>query len=116
MASPTKLFLSQNPFDSRWKVLDTDGLCYGDGETPENAIKSARIVTDATIYANDEFKGIIDQVLDVCVKYVEDLKSDDVIYSKEELIEALAELGGFQIHRVYDDYRNLLGYTMELVG
>ena len=115
MASPTKLFLEQNIFDSRWKVLDLDGFCFGDGETPEAAIKSARVVTDATIYANSQFKGIIDEVLDVLTKSPEELSEDETIYSKDELIEVLAELGGFRIFKIYDDYRNLLGYTMELI-
>ena len=115
MATSTKLFLNQNPFDSRWKVLDNDGYCYGDGETPENAIKSARVVTDAPIYANNEFKGIIDEVLDVSFKTPEELSEDEPIYSKDGLIEALAELSGFRIFKVYNEYRHLLGYTMELI-
>ena len=115
MVAPTKLFLDQNTFDDRWKVLDLDGFCYGDGETPEQAIKSARIVTDAPIYANSQFKGIINTVPDFGVIWNEDLTEDDTIYSKDDLIEALAELGGFRIHRVLDERHHVLGYTMELV-
>ena len=115
MSSPTKLFLEQNPFDSRWKVLDNDEFCFGSGHTPEDAIRSARVVTDAPIYANSNFKGIIDAVLDVPFKTPNELSEDETIYSKDELIEVLAELGGFRIFKIYDDYRNLLGYTMELV-
>jgi hypothetical protein len=115
MSSPTKLFLEQNPFDSRWKVLDNDEFCFGEGETPEDAIRSARVVTDAPIYANREFKGIIDEVLDVSFKTPEELSEDETIYSKDGLIEVLADLGGFRIFKIYDDYRNLLGYTMELI-
>ena len=57
MSAPTKLFLDMNSMDHQWKVLDKDGFCYGTGETPEFAIKSARIVTNAPIYANSDFKG-----------------------------------------------------------
>ena len=113
--SSSKLFLDQNCFDGRWKVMGTDGYCYGEGETPEYAIKSTRVVSDAPIYANDQFKGIIDSVADVFVKQVEDLSEDESIYSKDDLIVALAELGGFRIRRVIDDHFTVLGYTMELV-
>ena len=114
MSAPTRLFLDLN-FDGQWKVLDENEFPYGTGHIPEDAIRSARVVTDAPIYANNEFKGIIDEVLDAPFKTPKDLSEDETIYSKDELIEVLAELGGFRIFKVYDDYRNLLGYTMELV-
>lgn len=114
MAAP-KLFLDQNPFDLRWKILDKNGGCYGDGETPEQAIKSARIVTNADIYATSDYKGILNTVSDFPVTYVEDLKESDSIFSKNELIEALAELGGFRVREVLNEYKHVLGYTMELI-
>ena len=43
------LELSLNQLDYRWKVLE-DGFCIGDGKTQEDAVKSARIVTDEPIY------------------------------------------------------------------
>lgn len=46
---PTLLFLTENPIDRRWKVLDAEEFCFGDGETPEDAIQSARIVSNAPI-------------------------------------------------------------------
>ena len=113
--SSSKLFLDQNTFDDRWKVLDPAGFCYGDGETPEQAIKSARIVTDAPIYANSQFKGIINTVPDFGVIWPEDLTEDDTIYSKDDLIEVLAELSGFRIRKALDERHNVLGYTMELI-
>ena len=115
MSAPTKLFLDMNSIDHQWKVLDKDGFCYGTGETPEVAIKSARIVTNAPIYANSDFKGIIDGKPILDVKYVNDLSEDATLYGSEELIEAMAELSGFKVHKVYDEDHYLLGYTMELV-
>lgn len=113
--APTKLFLDNNISCTKWKVLDKQGVCYGEGETPEQAIKSARIVTNATIYANSDFKGIIDGKPTLTVKYVEELDEDTALYSSEELMEAMAELSGFKVYKVYDDDHYLMGYAMELV-
>ena len=114
MSAPTRLFLDYNSFDDEWKVLDENEFPYGTGHIPEDAIRSARVVTDAPIYANSDFKGLVDGVLDVSVKDCADLTEDDVIYNKDELIEALAELGGFKIYKIIDGEWTL-GYTMELV-
>ena len=113
MTAPTKLFLYRNSIDGKWKILDKDEFCFGSGETPEDAIRSARVVTDAPIFANNQWKGLIDGVLDVRVKDSTDLTEEDVIYSKDELIETLAELGGFTIYKIIDGEWTL-GYTWEL--
>ena len=113
MVAPTKLFLDRNSIDGKWKILDKDEFCFGSGETPEDAIRSARVVTDAPIFANNQWKGLIDGVLDVRVKDSTDLTEEDVIYSKDELIETLAELGGFTIYKIIDGEWTL-GYTWEL--
>ena len=115
MSAPTKLFLDRNSFDMRWKVLDTDNFCYGDGETPEQAIASARVVTNAPIFANSDFNGIVDGEVITGTVNVETLSEDDAIYGHEEIIEALAELGGFKVQKVVDDDGFYYGYTMELV-
>ena len=114
MPSPTKLFLDFNSIDGRWKVLNSKEFCFGDGETPEQAIASARVVSDATIYANSDFKGIVDEVLDIPVRDVDDLSEDDEIYGIEELIEVMADLGGFNVRKVYKD-NFFLGYTMDVI-
>ena len=114
MPSPTKLFLDFNSIDGRWKVLNKSEFCFGDGETPEQAIASARVVSDATIYANSDFKGIVDEVLDIPVRDVDDLSEDDEIYGIEELIEVMADLGGFNVRKVYKD-NFFLGYTMDVM-
>ena len=114
MAAPTRLFLDYNAFDGEWKVLDENEFPYGTGHIPEDAIRSARVVTDAPIYANNNFTGLVDGVLDISVKDSTQLTKDDVIYTKDELIEALAELSGFRIYKIIDGGYTL-GYTMELV-
>lgn len=114
--SPTpKLFLDKNVFDLRWKVLDQDGFCYGDGETQEQAIKSARVITSADIYASSDFKGIISTEPDFPIRYAADLSETESIFDKDELIEALAELGGFKVSKILNEYDDVLGYTMQLI-
>ena len=114
MSAPTRLFLDYNSFDNEWKVLDENEFPYGTGHIPEDAIRSARVVTDAPIFANSDFKGLVDGVLDISVKDITQLTEEDVIYNKDELIEALAELSGFKIYKIIDGEWTL-GYTMELV-
>ena len=113
--APSKLFLDYDTMNERWKIYNSDMICYGEGETPEAAILSARVGTDAPIYANKDFGGLLDSVLDVPVKYAQDLTENDTIYTKDELIEVLAELGGFRVSKVYGAYHEELGYTMELI-
>ncbi len=64
MAAPTKLFLNFNDIDNRWKVVDDHQFPFGDGETKEEAIASARIVSDATIFSDAEPDLIINRVFD----------------------------------------------------
>ena len=116
MAAPTKLFLDYNSFDSSypWKVLDTDEHCFGSGATPEDAIKSARVVTNAPIYANSNFKGIIDGTPVIPTINADEIAADLTLYGAEEIIEVLAELGGFKVRKV-EEHGFFIGYTMELI-
>ena len=115
MNAPTKLFLDYNSFTEKWAVLDSEEITYGTGNSPEEAIRSARVVTDATIYANSNFKGIIDEVLNIPVRFTDDLTEDDEIYSIEELVDVMADLGGFNVRKVYDGHNHFLGYTMDVM-
>ena len=115
MSAPTKLFLDRNSIDNRWKVLDKDEFCFGEVETPEQAIQSARVVTNAPIYANSNFNGIIDGEPIINTLDVGTLTEEDTIYGAEYLIEAMAELSGFKVRKVVDDTGFYYGYTMELV-
>ena len=49
MSAPTKLFLTKNPINDRWVCVDFEDFPFGDGETPEDAIASARILSNAPI-------------------------------------------------------------------
>ena len=47
MNAPLKLFLFGNGGD--WSVVDAEDFCIGEGETPDEAIASARKRTNAPI-------------------------------------------------------------------
>ena len=114
MAAPTKLFLDHDSFHDVWKVLDKEDICYGTGNCPEDAIKSARVVTNAPIYANSQFKGIIDGEPVIPTIKADEIAADLTLYGREEIIEALADLGGFKVRKVVQD-GYFIGYTMEMV-
>ena len=115
MITLPKLFLSHDSFNEEWSVLDKENTCYGTGDTPEDAIKSARVVTNATIYANSQFKGIVDGEPVLTVRYLTDVDNETVLYGAEEMIEAMAELGGFKAYKVFDEDGFLMGYSFEVV-
>ena len=116
MKAPLKLFLDYSSFREEWKVLNNEGKCYGCGDCPEEAIKSTRTVTNAPIYANSEFKGIIDGTPIIPVINSDELAEDSTLFGAEEMIEALAELGGFKVRKIQDSTGYFfLGYTMELI-
>ena len=114
MNSTTKLFLDYNSFHEEWKVCNLDGKVYGIGDCPEYAIASARAVTNAPIYANSQFKGIIDGEPVIPEMDIIDIPEDTVLYGREEIIEALAELGSFKVRKVVEN-GFFIGYTMELI-
>ena len=62
MVAPTELFLTFNDIDNRWKVVDNKQFPFGDGETKEEAIASARMVSNATIFSDTEPDMIVDKV------------------------------------------------------
>ena len=109
-----KLFLDYSSFREEWKVLNLKGQCFGCGDCPEEAIKSARVVTNAPIYSNSNFKGIIDGSPIIPTITNEELNDDTTLFGREEIIDTLAELGGFKVRKVVED-GFFIGYTMELV-
>ena len=114
MVAPSKLFLDYNSLAEEWKVLSDKGMVFGSGCCPEDAIASARVVTNNPIYANSEFKGLIDGTPVIPEMDITDIPEDTTLYGREEIIEALAELGGFRVHKVVEA-GCFIGYTMELV-
>ena len=64
MSAPEMLFLTYNDIDGRYKVVDNKQFCFGDGATEEEAIASARMVSDATIFSDTEPDLIIDKVIE----------------------------------------------------
>jgi len=81
MPAPTALFLTFNDIDNRWKVVDNEQFAFGDGETREEAIASARIVSDATIFSDSEPDLIVNRVFD---KLYLDFKNDGKFHIIDE--------------------------------
>ena len=102
MAAPTKLFLEYNGIDNRWKVVDENGFCFGDGRTVKEAVQSARVVTDQDIYFHD---GL------VYVNKPETGLTKDVF----DFIDELAEIGGMEVTRIYNNDDEFQGFKMELI-
>jgi len=114
MTAPTKLFLDYNSLDEQWKIVDKTGGVFGTGCCPEDAIASARIVTNKPIYANSNCTGIIDGKPVIPVINADEIPDHSTLYGREEIIEAMAELSGFKVRKVVED-GFFIGYTMELV-
>ena len=110
----TKLFLSYNAYREEWQITNNIGKVYGIGDCPEHAIKSARTITNAPIYADQQFRGIIDGPQVIPEINADEIPEDTTLYGGEEIIEAMAELSGFEVKKVVEK-GFFIGYTMELV-
>ena len=107
MPSPNKLFLELNNLDGKFKVVDKNSFPFGDGYEIPDAIQSARTVTNAPISIGDSHAGF-DRV---CVSE----KPADYEADSEVFIQALAEIGGMKVIKLFDDNMHFIGYTMELI-
>lgn len=106
MTSP-KLFLEWNDHDGQYHVNDADGFAFGGGSfEPTDAIKHARVVSDAPIYIGETQSGIPEQVVSETPL--------GTIADAEQFISALAEIGGMKVTKLYDDNMHFIGYTMEV--
>lgn len=56
MSAPELLFLTVNNISNEYVVVDEEDFLFAEGETPDKAIASARIVTDAPI---ETYWGIV---------------------------------------------------------
>ena len=92
------LFLEKNHIDGKFKVLNQKGHCIGDGEMPEDAIHSARLVSDKPIYFGS---GV-------------SVHNQDDVFTSDEIINELASLAGMKVYCAYDDDMRIIGYTMEV--
>ena len=105
--STAKLFLEWNDNDGQYHVNDADGFPFGGGSyEPTDAIKHARMVTDEPI-SMGEGVGDIEQVI------VHE-KPTGTLEDAELFISALAEIGGMNVTKYYDDNMNFIGYGMEV--
>lgn len=99
MSAPTKLFLEKNDIDGLFHVVDKNGHAFGGGcDMPDDAIRHARTVSDAPIFFGS---GV-------------SVSDDKDVYTTYELIQELANLGGFKVRQAYDSDMKIIGWTMEL--
>jgi hypothetical protein len=109
-----KLFLDFSAYREQWRICDDKGRVFGEGVCPEDAIKSARTVTNAPIYANQHYNGIIDGMPVIPEMDIDDIPENSTLYGSEEIIQALAELGGFRVRKIVEN-GFFIGYAMELI-
>lgn len=106
MSSPFKLFLEFGP-DSKFHVNDKHKFSFGEGYEIPEAIKQARMISDAPIDIEDDHAGN--------QRYVVTEKPEDAIADVHTFIAALAEIAGMKVTIYYDDNIHFLGYGMELI-
>lgn len=80
---------------------DEGEFCIGDGYEIPDAIACARKRTDEDILCD---AGVITTK-----------PAKEFIQDKDELIRALAEIGGMKVTKMLDDNLNFKGYSMELI-
>ena len=106
MAAPTKLFLEFNDIDGQFHVNDKNGFAFGQAHEIPDAIQHARTVTNAPIDIGDSHAGF--------TRLSVTKKPDHAEEDSEVFIQMLAELGGIEIIKLFDENLHFIGYTMQL--
>lgn len=109
MAAPTQLFLTFNDIDNRWKVVDNKQFCFGDGETQEEAIASARVVSNATIFSDSEPDVIVNRVFD---KLFLEFKNDSKFHVIDENGASYGR--GYEIPDAINDVRKITDSPIDI--
>ena len=101
MSAPTKLFLEKNPIDDKFHVNDADGFAFGGpAEYPDEAIKHARVVTDAPIHFGSGVSVVNPE---------ETIDYDNYEVLISDLCFALKK----RVVHIYDENLNFKGWKME---
>lgn len=104
MQSPNKLFLEFQD-DSKFHVIDENKKSIGVAYEIPDAVKQARLVSNAPIDFEDSYAGF--------TRLMVTEKPSEAIADSETFISALAEIGGMKVTKLFDDNMHFLGYTME---
>lgn len=104
MQAPNKLFLEFKD-DSKFHIIDENNNTIGAAYEIPDAIKEARKTSNAPIDIEDSHAGFAR----LCVAE----KPSEAIADSEVFIQALAEIGGMKVTKLFDDNIHFLGYTME---
>jgi len=107
MSAPTKLFLEFSDIDGQFHVNDKDGFAFGNAHEIPDAVKHARVVSDAPIDFGDSHAGF--------ERVMVTKKPDGAMEDSEVFIQALAEIAGMKVTKYFDDNMHFLGYGMELI-
>jgi len=104
MSSPNLFLHLRDGIKPIFEVVESTDeaeFCIGEGYEIPEAIASARKTTDEDIICD---AGIITTK-----------PTKEFIQDKDELIRALAEIGGMKVTKMLDDNLNFKGYNMELI-
>ncbi|MBQ2637244.1 MAG: hypothetical protein IJG09_11215 [Methanobrevibacter sp.] len=104
MQSPNKLFLEFQD-DSKFHVINENKKSIGVAYEIPDAVKQARLVSNAPIDFEDSYAGF--------TRLMVTEKPSEAIADSETFISALAEIGGMKVTKLFDDNMHFLGYTME---
>ena len=104
MQAPNKLFLEFKD-DSKFHIIDENNNTIGAAYEIPDAIKEARKTSNAPIDIEDSHAGFAR----LCVAE----KPSEAIADSEVFIQALAEIGGMKVTKLFDDNLHFIGYTMQ---
>ena len=104
MQSPNKLFLEFQD-DSKFHVIDENKKSIGVAYEIPDAVKQARLVSNAPIDFEDSYAGF--------TRLMVTEKPSEAIADSETFISALAEIGGMKVTKLFDDNMHFIGYTMK---
>ena len=94
MTSNRSLTLDIDDIDHKWKVTDFDKV-LSDGKTIKEAIQSARLVTDKSIYHYEANK--------LYVNNEETIRNNENFYTLDELIRELSRFAEVHVTKVMDN-------------
>lgn len=93
--------------DSKFHVIDSDKNTIGAAYEIPDAVKEARETTNAPIDFGNSHAGF--------ERVMVSEKPDNYEADSEVFIQALAEIGGMKVTKLFDDNMHFIGYTMELI-
>lgn len=104
MASSIRKLYLKFMDDSKFHVVDEHDNSIGEAYEVPDAVKQARLVSNAPIDFEDSYAGF--------TRVMVTEKPSEAIADSETFIAALAEIGGMKVTKLFDDNMHFIGYTM----